>query len=220
MLELVQLLQCRSCCRVDTGVIVRFDFAKAALWATVLLASLVFSQVDHSRTPFQTPHPTGKSHPWTNASVGGNFRRTFRTIGPYKFPHEKVWANDWSIWISPEICMDQWCSKFSESFSLDRYWSIACSSMPYPQILGVTNVHILNVHFALRDISSMEATERRGGKKAWKGGVRWLRPKIWQGTKCTFEKCTFCPLLRIWLFSCQFSWKIRWKPFSQPRKRT
>ena len=28
----------------------------------------------------------GKSHPWTNTSVGGNFRRTFRTIGPYEFP--------------------------------------------------------------------------------------------------------------------------------------
>ena len=31
-----------------------------------------------------------------------------------------------------------------------------------------------------------------GGKKAWKGGVRWLRPKR-QRTKCTFEKCTFVP---------------------------
>ena len=39
----------------------------------------------------------GESHPWTNASVGGNFRRTFRTIGPYEFPQEKVWTNDWSI---------------------------------------------------------------------------------------------------------------------------
>ena len=37
---------------------------------------------------------TGKSHPWTNVSVGGNFRRTFRTIGPYEFPQEKVWTND------------------------------------------------------------------------------------------------------------------------------
>ena len=25
--------------------------------------------------------------------------------------------------------MDQWSSKFSESFSLDRYWSIECSSL-------------------------------------------------------------------------------------------
>ena len=39
----------------------------------------------------------GKSHPWTNASVEGNFRRTFRAIGPYEFPQEKVWTNDWSI---------------------------------------------------------------------------------------------------------------------------
>ena len=34
--------------------------------------------------------------------------------------------------------MDQWRSKFSESFSLDRYWSIECSSctkpFKYPQI--------------------------------------------------------------------------------------
>ena len=45
----------------------------------------------------------GKSHPWTNASVGGNFRRTFRTIGPYEFPQEKAWTNDWSIGIAPEI---------------------------------------------------------------------------------------------------------------------
>ena len=36
---------------------------------------------------------TGKSHPWTNTSVGGSFRRTFGTIGPYKFPQEKVWTN-------------------------------------------------------------------------------------------------------------------------------
>ena len=66
---------------------------------------------------------TGKSHPWTNANVGGNFRRTFRTIGPYEFPQEKVWTNGWSTWISPEISMDRWRSKFSESFSLDRHWS-------------------------------------------------------------------------------------------------
>ena len=59
---------------------------------------------------------TGKSHPWTNTSVGGNFRKTFRTIGPYEFPQEKVWTNDWSIWISPEIRMDQWRLKFCKSF--------------------------------------------------------------------------------------------------------
>ena len=39
----------------------------------------------------------GKSHPWTNTSVGGNFGRTFGTIGPYEFPQEKVWTNDWSM---------------------------------------------------------------------------------------------------------------------------
>ena len=39
----------------------------------------------------------GKSHPWTNTIVGGNFGRTFRTIGPYEFPQEKLWTNEWSI---------------------------------------------------------------------------------------------------------------------------
>ena len=82
-----------------------------------------------SAGPFCWEFKAGKSHPWTNTSVGGNFRRTFRTIGPYEFPQEKVWTNDWSIPFSPEIRMDQWRSKFSESFSLDRYWSIECSSL-------------------------------------------------------------------------------------------
>ena len=45
----------------------------------------------------------------------------------------------------------------------------------------------------LFNFPSMEAIERRGGKKAWKGGVRRSRPKFWQRTKCTFEKCTFVP---------------------------
>ena len=91
---------------------------------------------------FSLPKISGKSHPWTNTSVGGNFRRTFRTIGPYEFPQEKVWTNDWSIRISPEMCMDQWSWKFSESFSLDRYWSIECSSL---------NLQWANGHGPLRD---------------------------------------------------------------------
>ena len=65
-------------------------------------------------------------------------------------------------------------------------------------------MHLSNVHFVLRDISalldpswflvvadfnslSVEALERRG-EKAWKGGVRRLRPKFWQRTKCTFRR--------------------------------
>ena len=32
-----------------------------------------------------------------------------------------------------------------------------------------------------------------GGKKALKGGVRRLRPELWQRTKCTFGKCTLVP---------------------------
>ena len=68
--------------------------------------------------------------PWTNISLGGNFRKNFQDhwsirispgkrygpmIGPYEF--------------SPETGMDQWRSKFSESFTLDRYWSIERSSL-------------------------------------------------------------------------------------------
>ena len=34
--------------------------------------------------------------------------------------------------------MDQWCSKFSESFSLDRHWSIECSSL----LLFLENRHL------------------------------------------------------------------------------
>ena len=33
----------------------------------------------------------------------GNLRRTFRTIGPYEFPQEKKWTNDWSICMSPKL---------------------------------------------------------------------------------------------------------------------
>ena len=107
---------------------------------------------------------TGKSHPWTNTSAGGNFRRTFRTIGPYEFPQEKVWTNDWSIWISPEIRMDQWHSKFSESFSLDRYWSIECSSLCYRGtacadtiFLGITDI------FPLQEGSRLHSVVNLGG---------------------------------------------------------
>ena len=50
---------------------------------------------------------TGKSHPWTNTSVGETFeelsgplvhtnfprKRYGPMIGPYEFPQEKVWTN-------------------------------------------------------------------------------------------------------------------------------
>ena len=48
---------------------------------------------------------TGKSHPWTNASVRGKLWKNFQ--------------DHWSIRSSPGKGMDQWRSKFSESFSLD-----------------------------------------------------------------------------------------------------
>ena len=41
----------------------------------------------------------------------------------------KNFQDHWSIGISPGKGMDQWPSKFSESFGLDRYWSIECSSL-------------------------------------------------------------------------------------------
>ena len=46
-------------------------------------------------------------------------------------------------------------------------------------------------HFASLSVQAIQ--RRAGAEKAWKGGVRWLRPQIWQRTKCTFEKCTFVP---------------------------
>ena len=123
----------------------------------------------HSLKFFRTGlSATGKSHAWTNTSVGGNFRRTFRTIGPYEFPQEKVWTNDWSIWISPEISMDQWRSKFSESFSLDRYWSIECSSLS-----NTWNRHSWGLHLPLY----MKWVQC--GKLAFSQGNRaFLGPKI------------------------------------------
>ena len=77
----------------------------------------------------------GRAIPGPIPVYGGNFRRTFRTVGPYEFLQEKVWTNDWSIWISPELSMDQWRSKFSESFSLDQCWSIECSSLHLQKII-------------------------------------------------------------------------------------
>ena len=66
----------------------------------------------------------------------------------------------------------------------------------------VTNVHLLNVQFVLRDIAALldpswcsglptfihlvRKQERGGGKEGMEGGVRRFRPKFWQRTKCTF----------------------------------
>ena len=59
----------------------------------------------------------------------GKLSKNFQDHWPYEFPQEKVWTNDWSIWISPGKGMDQWPSKFSEGFGLDRHWFIECSSL-------------------------------------------------------------------------------------------
>ena len=63
----------------------------------VFCVSVQFNRKRRFRFQFRFLENAGKSHLWTNASVGGNFWRTFRTIGPYEFPKEKVWTNDWSI---------------------------------------------------------------------------------------------------------------------------
>ena len=44
------------------------------------------------------------------------------------FPENKA-PRDWSIWISPEIHMDQWLPKLSESSGLNRHRPIECSSL-------------------------------------------------------------------------------------------
>ena len=50
----------------------------------------------------------GKSHPWTNTSVGGNFQRTLSAIGPSESRGEIIWTNRWSIPFPGEIRMDRW----------------------------------------------------------------------------------------------------------------
>ena len=45
---------------------------------------------------------------------------------------------------------------------------------------------------------SVEATERRvGGKKAWKGGVRWLRLKIWQSPWKRWQRSGQRPYIKV-----------------------
>ena len=123
-----------ACASVSYGTkSIRYDYIKACL-ANCLCCQATSTIVCNScpanywhwefRGPWCCGTNPGKSHPWTNTSAGGNFRRTFRTI------QEKVCTNDWSVWISPEIRMDQWRSKFSESFSLDRYW---CTEFKSPR---------------------------------------------------------------------------------------
>ena len=42
---------------------------------------------------------------------------------------------------------------------------------------------------------SVEAIERRGGKEGMEGRREVVKAKIWQRTKCTFEKVHVCPLV-------------------------
>ena len=65
------------------------------------------------------------------------FKASIKLAQPFSGPriggHEFYGHKDFSdIRISPGKGMDQWRSKFSESFGLDRHWSIECSSLTAP----------------------------------------------------------------------------------------
>ena len=58
--------------------------------------------------------------------------------------------------------MDQWRSKFSESFSLDRYWSIECSSLFFQDHgkggLSLRGVAFMTVSAVLTVLAVLEST--------------------------------------------------------------
>ena len=74
---------------------------------------------------------SGKRHPWTNTSLGGNFRRTFRAIGPYivslKARHQGIGPYEFPM----KLKMDQWLPNFSESSGPHRCRSVDCSSLAF-----------------------------------------------------------------------------------------
>ena len=59
----------------------------------------------------------------------GKLLRNFQDHWSIRSSQEKVWTNDWSICISPEVGMDQWSLKFLKSFPLHWYWSTDGSSL-------------------------------------------------------------------------------------------
>ena len=70
--------------------------------------------------------PSGKSHPWNNASLMGNFWGGHWSI---RISQKTRQNGHWSLRISPELHMDQWLPNLSESSGLHRYQSIECSSL-------------------------------------------------------------------------------------------
>ena len=71
---------------------------------------------------------------------------------------------------SPGKGMDQWRSKFSESFSLDRHWSIECSSLLW--------------HGHVADILILSVWWRRKGSRARKPWSANREPRGWQKKGC------------------------------------
>ena len=126
-------------------------------------------------------------------------KRGENLVGPYEFPQEKVWTNDWSIWISPEISMDQWCSKFSESFSLDSYWSIKCSSLEnWPQeisriILDKVHEPWTNILFHRETLAAYQ--HKNAPEKLQLGKSKWGLSK-W-GLKVLVHNCPRLPTIVI-----------------------
>ena len=89
---------CRKCPNLGRDIISCCRKSVKNFPAASKFAGNVFQQgISDSHGLLDFSELTRKSHPWTNTSVGGNCRRTFRTIGPCEFPQEKVWTNDWSI---------------------------------------------------------------------------------------------------------------------------
>ena len=94
-------LRLGACCRAYSEI---FRFHVPLIW----LGSAI-----HGPTPVQGE--TLEELPGRLVHTDFTRKRYGPMIGPYEFP--------------PEISMDQWRSKFFESSSLDRYWSIEFSSL-------------------------------------------------------------------------------------------
>ena len=68
-----------------------------------------------------------------------------------------------------------------QTCALCSSWHL-CIAWPFLELL-IAHFHSL----------SAVAIERRGGERRHGREAWWFRPKIWQRTKCMFEKCTFVP---------------------------
>ena len=73
--------------------------------------------------------------------------------------------------------MDQSCSKFSESFGLDRYWSIECSSLSAPIFSPEVPKPFL-LHFLWQNLPQTQTQRRRIQQPILGLSVPWsLRPQ-------------------------------------------